>query len=196
MKPEGCTTYRYFELIYVYHSFYFLENIPDLYDSYFFQTKYSPLKPAITPSVPKNQQQTQPTAPKEEMNVQLSTTGSPLRLPTVKVPPSSIPGLRPGHTYNVLTTSSTTENGNKTQSQQSTPSSDESNSPTELNSYKRLTDKPPLIKRITMGLTGVGVVGTHGQDDDSCPLVTPGTTPESPTVSGGQYINQTHPNPN
>lgn len=122
------------------------------------------------------------------MNVQLSTTGSPLRLPTVKVPPSSIPGLRPGHTYNVLTTSSATENGNKTQSQQSTPSSDESNSPTELNSYKRLTDKPPLIKRITMGLTGVGVVGTHGQDDDSCPLVSPGTTPDSPTVSGGESI--------
>lgn len=127
--------------------------------------------------------QPEPTAPSEEMNIQFSTTGSPLRLPT-KVPPSSIPGLRPGHTYNVL--APPTENGNKTQSQQSTPSSDESNSPTELNSYKRLTDKPPLIKRITMGLTGVS--GTHGTDDDSCPLVTPGTTPDSPIVSG--YVNE------
>ncbi|EDW72977.1 uncharacterized protein Dwil_GK16887 [Drosophila willistoni] len=33
-----------------------------------------------------------------------------------------------------------------------TPSSDEDNSPTELNNCKRLTDKPPLVKRLTMGL--------------------------------------------
>ena len=75
--------------------------------------------------------------------------------------PNSIPGLRPSHNFgNVLSQlqngvgcSSNDENlTNK--SQLSTPSSDESNSPTELNSYKRLGDKPPLIKRLAMGFTG------------------------------------------
>lgn len=129
------------------------------------------------------------------MNLQLGTSSPTLRLPGgVKVPPSSIPGLRPTHNYNVLNAS--TDHNNKSQSQQSTPSSDESNSPTELNSYKRLSEKPPLIKRLAMGLTGGG--GTHGQDDDSCPLVSPSTnggtpsTPDSPTnrpLSGG-YVNE------
>lgn len=116
------------------------------------------------------------------MDIQLSTAdASSLRLP----PPSSIPGLKPTHKYNVLGSSE------KSQSQQSTPSSDESNSPTEMNSYKRMTEKPPLIKRLTMGLTG----NHHHQDDDSCPLVsdgTPSSTPSSPTnrpLSGG-YINE------
>lgn len=49
--------------------------------------------------------------------------------------PCSIPGLR------VLENSSPGSN-------QSTPTSDESNSPTELNIYKRLLEKPPLIKRV------------------------------------------------
>lgn len=138
--------------------------------------KLQQLKNTVT--VPKDQE---PSAPIEEMNVQL-TTGSPLRLSTVKIPPSSIPGLRPGHAYNVL--NSMNENGNKSQSSQSTPSSDESNSPTELNSYKRLTDKPPLIKRLTMGLTG-----STANEDDSCPLVSPGTTPDNPPVSSG-YVNE------
>lgn len=152
------------------------------------QNKYELFKPKLRSVNAVIEAPPKATAPAEDMNVQLNTTGSPLRLTTVKVPPSSIPGLRPGHTYNVLT-SSINENSNKTQSQQSTPSSDESNSPTELNSYKRLTDKPPLIKRITMGLTGVGGVGAHGADDDSCPLVSAGTTPDSPTVPGG-YVNE------
>lgn len=51
-----------------------------------------------------------------------------------KDPPRTIPGLRP----------------HATDSSQSSPSSDESNSPTELNSYKRLMDKPPLVKRLAM----------------------------------------------
>lgn len=77
----------------------------------------------------------------------------------------------------------------KPQSQQSTPSSDESNSPTEMNSYKRMTEKPPLIKRLAMGLTG----NHHDNEEDSCPLVSDsGSTPESPTnrpLSGG-YVNE------
>lgn len=123
----------------------------------------------------------QDSLPTEDMNVQVSTTGSPLRLSAVKVPPSSIPGLRPGHAYNVL---NSVDNGNKNESTQSTPSSDESNSPTELNSYKRLADKPPLIKRLAMGLTGTGTA----PDDDSCPLVSPAS--DSPASTGGGYVNE------
>lgn len=119
-----------------------------------------------------------------EMDVQISNTdASTLRL----APPSTIPGLKPTHKYNVLSTAP-----EKTQSQQSTPSSDESNSPTEMNSYKRMAEKPPLIKRLAMGLTG----SHHSPDDDSCPLVsdcvTPSSTPGSPTnrpLSGG-YVNE------
>lgn len=98
------------------------------------------------------------------MDVQVGNAdASTLRL----APPSTIPGLKPAHKYNVLgshpkprplfrslsrvTPGAAPEKG---QSQQSTPSSDESNSPTEMNSYKRMTEKPPLIKRLTMGLTG------------------------------------------
>ncbi|XP_066995584.1 EGFR adapter protein [Anabrus simplex] len=112
------------------------------------------------------------------MNVQVSG----LRLAGVKAP-SSIPGLRPLH-----------EGEPKSVSQQSTPSSDESNSPTELNSYKRLTDKPPLIKRLTMGLTGSGGNGGGsgnggGVEDDNCPLVASPTSPNHRPLSGG-YVNE------
>lgn len=78
------------------------------------------------------------------MDVQVTQNPDPsaLRL----APPTTIPGLKPAHKYNVLPPE-------KSQSQQSTPSSDESNSPTEMNSYKRMAEKPPLIKRLAMGLT-------------------------------------------
>jgi hypothetical protein len=78
------------------------------------------------------------------------------------------------------------------QSQQSTPSSDESNSPTELNSYKRLTDKPPLIKRLAMGLSGGNGSILGGVGDDNCPLVMSSgspTTPSNRPLSGG-YVNE------
>ncbi|XP_072750005.1 uncharacterized protein [Anoplolepis gracilipes] len=125
-----------------------------------------------------------------DMNVQLGSAGSPtLRLAGVKAP-NTIPGLRPSFT-NVLGPI-TNENEPKSISQQSTPSSDESNSPTELNSYKRLTDKPPLIKRLAMGLTGGrDVLGLNGEDD-SCPLVSGSSTPTSPSnrPHSGGYINE------
>ncbi|XP_031783531.1 M-phase inducer phosphatase isoform X2 [Nasonia vitripennis] len=137
-----------------------------------------------------------PTA--DDMNLQLGSAGSPtLRLSSVKTP-NTIPGLRPSHNFgNVLSSlHSGSEDGcgtNKSISQQSTPSSDESNSPTELNSYKRLADKPPLIKRLAMGLTGGrDVLGLNGEDD-SCPLVSGGSTPTSPTTTrphSGGYINE------
>lgn len=117
-----------------------------------------------------------------DMDVELTNSdASTLRL----APPTTIPGLKPSHKYNVLGPSE------KPQSQQSTPSSDESNSPTEMNSYKRMTEKPPLIKRIAMGLTG----NHHDNDDDSCPLVSDSnSTPGSPTnrpLSGG-YVNESN----
>ncbi|XP_065204691.1 EGFR adapter protein-like isoform X2 [Planococcus citri] len=54
--------------------------------------------------------------------------------------PNSIPGLR------------VFENSSSPGSNQSTPTSDESNSPTELNIYKRLLEKPPLIKRVPVNI--------------------------------------------
>ncbi|XP_047343006.1 tensin-1-like isoform X1 [Vespa velutina] len=127
-----------------------------------------------------------------DMNVQLGSAGSPtLRLASVKTP-NSIPGLRPSHNFTNVLGPITNEDEPKSISQQSTPSSDESNSPTELNSYKRLTDKPPLIKRLAMGLTGGrDVLGLNGEDD-SCPLVSGSSTPTSPSnrPHSGGYINE------
>lgn len=78
------------------------------------------------------------------MDPNLNSSSSPTLL-LHKSPPSSIPGLRPYHTH--------THTHTHLDSTHSTPSSEESNSPTELNSYKRLVDKPPLVKRLVMGLS-------------------------------------------
>ena len=150
-----------------------------------------------------------------DMNVQLGSAGSPtLRLASVKVnsfenkknsqefkcrwtivcfqTPNSIPGLRASHNFSNVLGPIGNEEERKSISQQSTPSSDESNSPTELNSYKRLTDKPPLIKRLTMGLTGGRDVLGLNSEDDSCPLVSGSSTPTSPSnrPHSGGYINE------
>ncbi|KAM7354996.1 EGFR adapter protein-like isoform 1-T3 [Cochliomyia hominivorax] len=45
------------------------------------------------------------------------------------------------------------------------PSSEEDNSPTEMNNCRRLLDKPPLVKRLTMGM------GLKRSTEDSRPLV-------------------------
>ncbi|XP_013110623.2 EGFR adapter protein [Stomoxys calcitrans] len=50
------------------------------------------------------------------------------------------------------------------------PSSEEDNSVTEMNNCRRLLDKPPLVKRLTMG------IGLKRSTEDSRPLVLP-TTP-------------------
>ncbi|XP_017864426.1 PREDICTED: protein sprint isoform X1 [Drosophila arizonae] len=62
-----------------------------------------------------------------------------------------------------------------------TPSSDEDNSPTELNSCKRLTDKPPLVKRLTMGLLR--------HNEESRPLVA-NVTPLSAAALGCEHAGQ------
>nr|CAI5860210.1 unnamed protein product [Callosobruchus analis] len=150
------------------------------------------------------------------MEIQLAPPTAPNeRLP----PPSALPGLK--HKYNVLgspthnvhspahnvlsparnpqgsvASAPPSVNGGTTASQLSTPSSEESNSPTELNSYKKMTEKPPLIKRLAMGLTG----NSNHSDDDSYPLVcdsassTPGK-PNNKTLSGG-YVNETEESKN
>ncbi|XP_049855669.1 EGFR adapter protein-like isoform X2 [Schistocerca gregaria] len=51
------------------------------------------------------------------------------------------------------------------------PSSDESNSPTDLNSYRRLGDKPALVKRLGLQGGGGGGGGGGGHSEDSRPLL-------------------------
>ncbi|KAG4067496.1 hypothetical protein HA402_002773 [Bradysia odoriphaga] len=64
------------------------------------------------------------------------------------------------------------------------PSSEEDNSPTEMNNCRRLIDKPPLVKRLTMGLLR--------STEDSRPLVHNNPSPTSgstQTISDG-YVNE------
>lgn len=67
--------------------------------------------------------------------------------------------------------------------------SEESNSPTELNCYRRLTDKPPLMKRLAMGISGALMMQAA---DDSTPLVNDNSTsPKNHPVSlNDGYINE------
>ncbi|XP_055378812.1 EGFR adapter protein-like [Condylostylus longicornis] len=69
------------------------------------------------------------------------------------------PRHRPIHLFS--TTANLNTNGNEPPPH--SPSSEEDNSPTEMNNCRRLVDKPPLVKRITMGLFGL--------TEDSRPLV-------------------------
>ncbi|XP_045468437.1 tensin-3-like isoform X2 [Harmonia axyridis] len=142
------------------------------------------LSSALTQDKSMQHQNQNSSSQSDDMDVQMSETAT-LRIS----PPSSIPGLKPHmHRYNVLGPSE------KSVSTQSTPNSEESNSPTEMNSYKKMMEKPPLIKRIAMGLTGT----LSSVDDDNCPLVSDNnsnaSTPGSPTnrpLSGG-YVNETN----
>ncbi|XP_063987324.1 EGFR adapter protein-like isoform X2 [Diachasmimorpha longicaudata] len=102
---------------------------------------------------------------------------------------NSISGFRPVYTLaNVL--GSIPNQREKDISQQSSPSSDERNSPTEQNSNEKLGDKSPLITRLTMGLAS-GVLGINGADDSRL-LVSSSSASTSPynrPYSGG-YINE------
>ncbi|XP_055841359.1 EGFR adapter protein [Episyrphus balteatus] len=61
-----------------------------------------------------------------------------------------------------------------------TPSSDEDNSPTELNNCKRLGEKPPLVKRLTMGL-----LRSH---EENRPLVNNSSTSTLKTKTSTQML--------
>ncbi|XP_064546241.1 EGFR adapter protein [Drosophila montana] len=68
------------------------------------------------------------------------------------------------------------------------PSSEEDNSPTEMNNCRRLVDKPPLVKRLTMG------IGLLRGTEDSRPLVhntcsSSLNSGSSQTISDG-YVNE------
>ncbi|ALC44853.1 CG33993, partial [Drosophila busckii] len=68
------------------------------------------------------------------------------------------------------------------------PSSEEDNSPTEMNNCRRLADKPPLVKRLTMGM------GLLRCSEDSRPLVhntrsSSLNSGSSQTISDG-YVNE------
>ncbi|XP_030386044.1 uncharacterized protein LOC115632893 [Scaptodrosophila lebanonensis] len=68
------------------------------------------------------------------------------------------------------------------------PSSEEDNSPTEMNNCRRLVDKPPLVKRLTMG------IGLLRAAEDSRPLVhntcsSSLNSGSSQTISDG-YVNE------
>ncbi|XP_077295664.1 EGFR adapter protein-like [Arctopsyche grandis] len=107
--------------------------------------------------------------------------------------PNSIPGLRHHYPHNFSGTHSLKNNNLKGEINESTSpsSSEESNSPTELNSYKRLVDKPPLMKRLALGLSGALLLqATH--TDDSTPLVpdTPTSPSHKPVTLNGGYVNE------
>ncbi|KAH8270502.1 hypothetical protein KR018_010905 [Drosophila ironensis] len=104
--------------------------------------------------------------------------------PSVLATPSSPASLGRRRPLQLFTQANFNCNDNEKVAQ--TPSSDEDNSPTELNNCKRLADKPPLVKRLTMGLLR--------HNEESRPLVanmTPLAAPLDcqPVYSNG-YINE------
>ncbi|XP_071442658.1 tensin-1-like [Hetaerina americana] len=121
-------------------------------------------------------------SPSVEMNVQIGgreICDAPASIGQGPAKPNSIPGLKlksdcPHRVREAAESAPEIEKDNTLHlgMMESSPSSDESNSPTEMNSYKRMTEKPPLIKRLAMMGVGFGPRG-----DESCPLVRPNTSP-------------------
>ncbi|XP_030385829.1 dual specificity protein kinase splA [Scaptodrosophila lebanonensis] len=96
-----------------------------------------------------------------------SSSGSSQSRPASPAPPTTYGSPSPGRRRPLQLFTPVNLNCNDNDKVAQTPSSDEDNSPTELNNCKRLTDKPPLVKRLTMGLLR--------HNEESCPLVSNAT---------------------
>ncbi|XP_055378931.1 probable serine/threonine-protein kinase cdc7 [Condylostylus longicornis] len=91
------------------------------------------------------------------------------------------------HCNNANSDSSSGGDGdNAGQQSPQSPSSEEDNSPTEMNNCRRLGDKPPLVKRLTMGFLK--------STEDSRPLVhihsSPGTNCSPSRTASDGYVNE------
>ncbi|XP_050424580.1 EGFR adapter protein-like isoform X3 [Adelges cooleyi] len=108
----------------------------------------------------------------DKLNVQRIQNGSPLSKKladkTKPIPPKTLPGVRPFDHGKGL---------DITPGQLSTPTSSD-DSP-DLNTYKRMLDKPPLIKRLAMGLS----VHTNSSNEDWYPLVCSSSVSSSPSTN-------------
>lgn len=88
--------------------------------------------------------------------------------------PHSLPGL---HSHRIRASQSSDELLTP-----SSVSSDDANSPTEMNSYKRLVDKPPLIKRLALT--------ERSPEEELRPLVKDSTGENIRTPSSDGYVNE------
>lgn len=117
--------------------------------------------------------------PSEKFNAQRiqNNNGSPLskklpETPAKPTPPTSLPGVRPFDHNKGL--------DQLTPGQCSTPTSSD-DSP-DLNTYKRMLEKPPLIKRLAMGLSSVHSSNSCS-NEDWYPLVCSSSVSSSPSTN-------------
>ncbi|KAF0763616.1 tensin-2-like [Aphis craccivora] len=108
----------------------------------------------------------------DKLNVQRIHNGSPLSKKLIETPkptpPTTLPGVRPFDHSKGL---------DLTPGQFSTPTSSD-DSP-DLNTYKRMLEKPPLIKRLAMGLS----VHNNCSNEDWYPLVCSSSVSSSPSTN-------------